>query len=44
MYKLEDVEQYTNYTFWVIAYNINDLHYESGPSEYAHITTPSYSK
>ncbi|CAB4003547.1 adhesion G -coupled receptor L3-like [Paramuricea clavata] len=42
-YKLEDVEQYTNYTFWVIAYNTNnDPRYESGPSENATIITPSY--
>jgi hypothetical protein len=44
-YKLEYVEQYTNYTFWVIAYNTNnDPRYASGPSENATIITPSYSK
>ncbi len=44
-YRLEEVEQYTNYTFWVIAYNINnDPRFESGPSEVSNVTTPSYSK
>ena len=44
LYKLEDIEQYTNYTFWVIAYNINDPRYKSGHSKCVNITTPSFSK
>ena len=43
-YKLEDVEQYTTYTFWVVAYNIKHPRYRSGRSTNVTITTPSFSK
>ena len=43
-YKLKDVEQYTTYTFWVVAYNIKHPRYKSGRSMYDTISTPSYSK
>lgn len=44
-YKLEDVDQNTKYTFWVITYNINNNpRFESRRSEMKNITTPSFSK
>ena len=42
-YRLEDIEQYTKYTFWVIARNIKNG-YISEPSNNDTIITPSFSK